>query len=217
MGDVQASEPGDSGKAVVIVGIDGWKEYTLPAIESIQRQEPDIPIIVIDNASEPPYPKMAGMVQIQRSCYAAAINHGLRIADADWTIVLNNDVICNGPFTHILDGFNPRILYGNQLIVFGQLAWLGGWLYAIPRHVRETIGDFDEQFEVCGFEDADYCFRAAAASLHVAKSYLPFTHLWGKTRWGIEGYDAVRSANLRRLEAKHDVRLGDWTGWKVYN
>lgn len=91
--------------AAIIVGIDGWERYTLPLIESIQRHEPACDVVVVDNAGNSPYPYLEPdkypqvfVLQTERLCYSAAINAGKRvIGDADWHLVLSNDVLCTGP------------------------------------------------------------------------------------------------------------------------
>ena len=207
--------------ACVIVGINQWEEYTLPLIESIQKHEPDVRIIVIDNASEEPYPFRTSEFPVdvlrmpERVCYSAAINYGMRVSEADWTIVLNNDVLCTASFTELLEWMHPEAVYGNQLIVFKGLRWLGLWLFVISREVWENVGEFDEQFEVCGFEDADYCFRAHADGFEINRCALPFHHYWGKTRWDVPGYEQIREENKRRLEEKHGVSLAG--EWEVFN
>src|SRR3990167_1525780 len=192
--------------AVVIVGIDGWAEYTLPAIKSIREYEPNVPIVVVDNASDPPYRVSesaegdpTAVVRTERICYAAAINVGLGVANADWSVVLNNDVLCEGEFAAAVNGLSPAGIYGMQLIELGDLRWLGGWIYAISRECREEVGDFDEGFELCGFEDLDYCIRALRLGFHVRKMDLPFNHLWGRTRWGLPSYERVRKTNQLRV------------------
>ena len=207
--------------AVVIVGINQWEEYTLPLIESIQEHEPGVDIVVVDNGSDPGY--IANDCSVVRThevvCYSAAINAGyvgmeLFNLNPDWTIVLNNDVKCLGPFVETLEWMHPA-LYGNQLITFKDMRWLGLWLFAIPREVWEAVGQFDEQFKVCGFDDADYCFRAAAEGFEILKSNLPFHHYWGKTRWDIPRYEDIRHINLEYLEEKHSVSLAG--EWEVFN
>jgi GT2 family glycosyltransferase len=208
--------------AVVIVGVDGWKEYTLPAIRSIREHEPDVQVVVVDAASKYPYhkqldyPDAMGLRLDPSFSYAGAINAGMAYANADWTIVLNNDVLCTGPFSDLVPAFAPRLLCGMQLIEFGDLRWLGGWIYAISRECREVVGPFDEQFEACGFEDLDYCIRARAAGFSVELAQMPFKHLWGKTRWGLNSYPAVRAQNMKRVEAKHGISIGEAWMWRVY-
>ena len=210
--------------AVIIVGINQWEEYTLPLIESIQKHEPGVKIVVVDNGSDPSYleleadpPTDSTFVYIAETVsYAAAINSGMSTAkDPDWTIVLNNDVLCEGPFVDQLEWMHRRTLYGNQLIAFKDLRWLGLWLFAIPRAVRERVGAFDEKFGVCGFEDCDYALRAASEGFETHKSNLPFKHFWGKTRWDIPRYEDIRHENLKYLEEKHGVSLAG--EWEVFN
>jgi GT2 family glycosyltransferase len=205
--------------AVVIVGIDQWEEFTFPLIESIRKHE-DAQIIVMDNKSYGKYPHGTGyrMIRLEeRVPYSAAINQGMDIADADWTIVLNNDVLCQGPFSESLEWMNSGALYGNQLITYKGFRWLGLWLFAISRHVWDMVGRFDEQFEVCGFDDADFCIRAQRMGISIEKCNLPFKHFWGKTRWGIPGYPEIREENRKRLEEKHKISIGSQDDWRVFN
>lgn len=210
--------------AIVIVGIDGWEEWTRPLIESIQSNEPAAEIIVVDNGSYKPYPKPMGVVrgykliQLKETVpYAGAINKGVDLANADWTIVLNNDVLCQGPFIEQLEWMNSSALYGNQLITFKGFRWLGLWLFVISRHVWDMVGRFDEQFEVCGFDDADFCIRAQRIGVSIEKCNLPFHHYWGKTRWGVPGYPEIRKENRRRLEEKHKIKIGNQKDWRVFD
>ena len=108
-------------------------------------------------------------------------------------------------------------LWGNQLITYKDMRWLGLWLFAIPREVRNEVGLFDENFEICGFDDCDYCLRAAKLGFRIEKSSLPVTHHWGKTRWGIPGYEEIRLKNKAYLEAKHNLKIGEQKDWSVFN
>lgn len=195
---------------VALVGIDGWEEFTRPAVESIEAN--GVTPLVIDAASETPYPDLENVIRLGSSpSYAYAINIALEAMDADWSIVLNNDIICEGPFVDDVLALDPGVLWGMQLIEQDHWRWLGGWCYAIHRGVREAVGNFDESFALCGFEDADYCFRAKEHGIDVSLARLPFRHLWGKTRWGLPNYHAVREGNLIRLEAKyHEVFRKEW-------
>jgi GT2 family glycosyltransferase len=209
--------------SVVIVGIDQWEEFTFPLIESIQKHEPSVNIIVVDNKSFGRYPHGPSghgykLIHLdERVPYSAAINLGMEVSSTDWTIVLNNDVLCQGPFIEQLEWMNSSALYGNQLIVFKGFRWLGLWLFAISEHVWDMVGRFDEQFEVCGFDDADFCIRAQHLGISIEKCNLPFKHFWGKTRWGIPGYPEIRAANKIRLEEKHKIKIGEHEDWKVFN
>jgi len=202
--------------SVVIVGIDQWQEFTEPLIASIKSNEPTAKIVLVDNGSMPPYPNSAVRLN-ETACYSAAINAGMEHSNADWTIVINNDVLCIGKFTEHLEWMNSSALYGSQLIVHKGLRWLGLWLFAISRYVWDSVGRFDEQFEVCGFDDTDYCIRAQHLGISIEKSDLPFHHYWGKTRWGVPGYPDIRQENKKRLEEKHSINIGTQGDWRVFD
>lgn len=200
------------GVAVVIVGMDGWQEYTLPAIESIKAHEPDADIIVMD-CGKVQYPKHDGakIVRIVNSpSYAYAMNKGVQAAGfADWYLFLNNDVLCQGKFMGAIDKVPKGSLYGRQIIEEKGYRWFGLWLALVSRTVWEQVGEWDERFLLCGFEDADYCIRAKHMGIDTLPIELPFHHYWGKTRWKIPNYDAIRVQNMDYLQQKHGVRLGD--------
>lgn len=201
--------------AVIIVGIDQWAEFTLPAIQSIRKHEQDARIIVVDAASKTPYPTMwdIGITSIRLDhspSYAYALNQGIRAAGkADWYLLLNNDVYLHNPITPTIETLDPSAIYGRQIIEEAGHRWLGLWLMLLPAWIWRMVGEFDERFLLCGFEDADYCIRAKALGVETCPVDLPFHHYWGKTRWGLPHYSAVRADNMDYLEAKHGIRLGD--------
>jgi GT2 family glycosyltransferase len=201
--------------AAIIVGINGWQEFTLPAIQSIRKHEPDMRIIVVDAASKPPYPlppdEKVTLLQLAHSpSYAYALNQGIKAAGkADWYLLLNNDVYLNNRILPEIETLKTSFIYGRQIIEEKGLRWLGLWLALIPYWAWHLVGEFDERFLLCGFEDADYCIRAKNLGIDTLPCNLPFTHYWGKTRWGLPEYRKVRQENMDYLEAKHGVRLGD--------
>lgn len=196
--------------SVVIVGVGGWAEYTRPLIADIWKWHPDIEIVVIDNASDTPYPKADHVHRLhERVCYSAAINRGIEIASRPWILSLNNDVRCNGEFENVVDGLNDETIYSRQIITEKGHVWFGNWLLLVSRKAHWMIGGFDEKFKVCGFEDADYSVRAKRLGIETKAIDLPFTHLWGKTRWDIPGYPETRLANMAYFAEKHGFRLGE--------
>jgi GT2 family glycosyltransferase len=201
--------------AIIIVGIDGWAEFTLPAVQSIRKHEPDARIIVVDAASKTPYPTMwdIGVTSIRLDTspsYAYALNQGIRAAGkADWYLLLNNDIVLRAPISDTIAALPDDAIYGRQIIEEKGHTWLGLWLALIPAWIYRLVGEFDERFLLCGFEDADYCIRAKALGVDTKPVELPFTHFWGKTRWGLPEYRRVRAENMDYLEAKHGVRLGE--------
>lgn len=194
---------------VVIVGINQWEKYTLPLIENIQRFEPDVEIVVIDNASDTPYPERDYVHKIARSSYAEAINIGVSKLETNWILSMNNDVACQGKFLHIVDQLTPDKIYARQIIEEKGFTWFGNWIVLIPRSVWNRVGKFDPNFEMCGFEDADYSIRAAKEGIETVPVELPFFHYWGKTRWALPKYPEIRIHNMKYLEQKHGVLLGN--------
>ena len=123
--------------AALVIGIDGWEQYTRPLIESIQAHEPNcMVVVVVDNASAAPYPAGPIIHRTPRLCHSAAINLAHDIAGpADWYIVLSNDVLCAGPFAHILAGLAADCIAGPCLKETHGYSYLEGWCVAIPSPV----------------------------------------------------------------------------------
>lgn len=196
--------------SVIIVGINGWEEYTRPLVADIWKWNPDIEICVIDNASEKPYPKADHIHRLnERVCYSEAINYGFKHTSGNWVMVLNNDVRCNDRFDHIIDGLDENAIYSRQIITEKGHTWFGMWVLLVNRNTHLRIGEFDTNFEMCGFEDADYSMRAANLGIPTKPIELPFRHLWGKTRWSTPGYSEARLRNIDYFERKHGWRPGE--------
>lgn len=196
--------------SVIIVGIGGWSEYTRPLINGIWAHHPDMEIVVIDNASDTPYPEAPHIHRLpERVCYSAAINKGVELASRKWILSLNNDVRCNGAFEHLVKDLDDETIYSRQIITENGHVWFGNWLLLVSRKAHWMIGGFDENFAVCGFEDADYSVRGKALGIDTKPIDMPFTHLWGKTRWDIPGYPETRLQNIDYFEKKHGFRLGN--------
>lgn len=190
--------------AALIIGIDGFEKYTRPLIESIQQHEPDCQIVTIDNASREPYPALGWVCRTERLCYSAAINTAAGIAHpSDWYIVLSNDVLCTGPFMHILESYSGDDLVGPLLKNIhieqvGMVHYIEGWCVAISRRAWDEIGPWDEGMQISSYEDCDYSHRARKAGFGLVQD-LPFVHLDQKQRfylvpdyWNSEMHNRVR-------------------------
>ena len=196
--------------AIIVVGIEGWEEFTLPAIKSIRIHNPDDYLILVDAGSKVPYPRneYAQLLRLDESTsYAYALNSVIQLASkSDWYLLLNNDVICQGPIPwHDL---HPEFIYTRQIIEEDGNRWMGLWIAAVSRKVWSAVGRFDEKFLLCGFEDADYCIRAKQLGIDTVHYPFPVRHLWGKTRWGLPGYTEIREDNINYFASKHGFRLG---------
>lgn len=203
--------------AAIIIGIDGFEKYTLPLIKSIAKHELDCLVAVVDNASKEPYPYppiVEGnqhylLTRTERLCYSAAINHG-KVAsnDADWYIVLSNDVLCTGPFAHLLAPLAPCVA-GPQLWHEHGLDWIVGWCVCIARETWDALGGWDEGYVMSSVEDVDLSVSA------IEKGYslkhmpeLPFVHLDQRQRFSLPGYEGSEMQNWQHFAKKHGMTVG---------
>lgn len=196
--------------AALIIGIDGWEQYTTPLIESLAEHEPDVLPVVIDNASATPYPEhpCAPIVQrTERLCYSAAINHAHQIAGpADWYIVLSNDVLCTGPFVHMLEQMQANCIVGPCLKETHGYQYLEGWCVFVPSGVWNALSGWDENFQVSSWEDVDFSQTAMEQGYDVLHAPdLPFVHLDQRQRftlvsnyWDSERHNITYFSERRR-------------------
>lgn len=199
--------------AAIIIGIDGWERYTKPLVESLRQHENNCVPLVVDNASVEPYPQASMTVpaiwRTGRLCYSAAINEGKRMLDGyrsfDWYIVLSNDVLCTGPFAHILAEFGDGDVVGPLMKSIGiehvgAVHYIEGWCVAISRRIWDTIGGWDEGMRISSYEDVEYSHRARVNGFGLVEDKaLPFVHLDQKQRfylvpdyWSSEHHNRAR-------------------------
>lgn len=206
---------------LITIGIGDWERWTFPLIQSVRQYEKDMPLLVIDNGADDPYPHYNGIdvARIDKTIsYPAAMNYGIAVADSmykpDYYVVINNDVLCHGKFVELVERQPKDVLAGNHLNSKYGRQWIDSWHWSIPRQVWELVGEFDENFKVCAFEDADYCFRAEGLGVYVLKSFQPFEHLAGRIRWTLDGYGEQRRKNIEYLMAKYpNLEKEGWNVW----
>ncbi len=200
--------------AAIIIGIDGWEKYTLPLIESIQKYEPSCDITAIDNHSTTPYPFNSNDISFARTnkmlCYSAAINSGKNLAELngfryDWYIVLSNDVLCTGPFAHILASLDGNAIVGPQLWQEHGLSWIYGYCVCISAKAWRDIGGWDENFIMSSWEDVDFSTSALEKGYALEEHNLPFKHLDQKQRFGLPGYAGSEGINRNYFMRKHGL------------
>jgi len=195
--------------AVIVVGMDQWEEWTRPAMLSLRKYLPGAKLYLMDAGREA-YPKMDGVTTIRMEgspSYAHNLNEGVRAAwGADWFLMLNNDVLAYEPLDmHQLD---PANIYAKRILGENGHEWLELWLALIHKETWRRVGEWDEGFRMCGFDDADYSFRAQEQGIQIAPLTWNIKHFWGKTRWAVPGYKEVREANLDYFERKWGWRPG---------
>jgi hypothetical protein len=193
--------------SALIIGIDGWEQYTHPLIKSIEQHERLCDIVVIDNASSKPYPELWCTHHTERLCYSAAINAAHRFAHKpDWYIVLSNDVLCNGPFFYMLEHLPHNAIAGPHLMQNQGWTYLEGWCVCVPAPVWNALGGWDEQFQVSSWEDVDFSTSALEHGYNLAHCPdIPFIHLDQRQRFGlISNYWESEVANLKYFLTKHE-------------
>lgn len=206
--------------AALIIGIDGWGQYTAPLVESIRRHEPDCQLVVIDNASAEPYPEMTFVQRTERLCYSAAINHAHQLAgQADWYIVLSNDVLCQGPFSHMLAALPANCIAGPCLKETHGFQYLEGWCVCIPAPVWNALGGWDEGFLVSSWEDVSFSQSAMEHGFDVIHAPdLPFTHLDQRQRFTLSAnyWDSERHNIAYFMEKRKAASDPFGNQWRAY-
>lgn len=186
--------------AAIIVGIDGWEQYTLPLIESIKRHEPECLISLVDNGSKALYPDDIDvrLIRTERLCYSAAINMGWRhCRPSDWYIVLSNDVLCTGPFAHLLEAYGGGDLVGPLMKDELGFPYLEGWCVCVPSAAWQP---WDERFLGSDYEDVAYSTAARQRGFGLVEDRdLPFKHLDQRQRYSIVSDFAGKNAHNREL------------------
>lgn len=196
----------------VIVGWNHWYDYTLPALRSILKYEHKPYVVVVDNGSDTPYPIVDGVKTIwakKRQYYQVGINAALDSIASDWYLVLNNDILCMGPYQNIIQRLDPSVLWCAEIRKTASgINYIVGWLYILSRQVIDKVGLFDENYDGC-WDDGDYTYAALDAGVEIKTVNLPFVHLETRTRREIPGYYQKRREAILYFEKKWGVRLNE--------
>jgi len=199
-------------RLAVIVGIDHWEDITLPFVKSLQKYNPTLPILIVDNASDKPYPRVKGTKRLrlpERVGYNLAMNAAIEAHPGkDWYILFNNDCLCTGDFALNFAFMKDDTVYGsgwndnkcnktNDL----QVQW-SAWL-CLSKKVIQTVGLFDPIL-TGAFEDFDYQLQARQAGYKIDTLALPVNHLDAHTR-----YDEVDYRE--RWHASRDYFYKKWS------
>lgn len=203
------------GVDIITTSVKGWNRYIKPLIDSVEKWEGVTSNIIIVDAGGfyPNTYKDTTIIHTPILNCSEAQNVGLAHSTAEWFLVLDCDVLCEGKFIDIIleleHGVYGNVMHkANHKLFTGPSHWLDGWIYAFPREVYEKIGGFDENFQGSGFEDADFCWRAEEAGYEVLQTVvLPFKHLFtGQKREISDGYKKVRLGNVEYLKNKWKLK-----------
>jgi len=193
----------------VIVGHNHYEKYTLPLVQSLQKYEPDLPIVIVDNNSSPPYPWTPGCwtTWSDNESVRKAINVGMQDAKSDWYLILDNDVLCTGRFViDYVEVFSENLIYGAQMKEWDVFSYLVGWCTFFTEHCWKTVGAMDEGFVGFGYGDVDYFYRAEQKGFQqVCIEELPFTHFEHGSHEFAPHIEVWRERNQARFKAKHGL------------
>jgi len=242
--------------SIIIPNYNGYP-YLKILIESILNKTayPNYELIIIDNNSNDESKdylvelseNINNMKLIFNSTnlgFAKSCNQGLKVADGEYIVLLNNDTICTrgwlinlikylemdfvggvGPVTNYtgneakidvpytklddIDAFAEYYTNKNFWKVL-KLDRLAFFCFATRKNIINTIGFLDENFELGGFEDDDYCLRLRAAGYLLLCCEDVFIHHFGEktvTKLGINyNKDKITQKNKSYFERKWNTR-----------
>jgi GT2 family glycosyltransferase len=161
-------------------------------------------------------------------------NQGVRLSTREWTVIMNNDVLVSRGWLDGLVEFatetgaeivSPALREGTLNYSFADYAadfvqkmravrrWgeAHGICFMVRRRVFEIVGEFDENFRVGQFEDADFFRRARLAGVEMAVTGTSFLHHFGSvTQKAIQQAPAVADASYYTENRTYYVRK-----WKL--
>lgn len=125
--------------------------------------------------------------------FPSSCNIGASIAQGDFYIFVNNDVLISGNFvTPVLQAYqkDPDRLIGAELLEqdtgwnrFGELIvpYIPGWFMACSVEMFEDLGGFDEAYSPGDFEDVDFSYSAIQRGYRLCKVSVPIKHIGGQS------------------------------------
>lgn len=190
----------------VIVGHKQWKEYTLPLILSLKKHWPGLPIVLVDNDSDPPYPKHKGVKRVWANnlSVAHALNVGLEAAPPSrWYLTMDNDVLCLAPFRKYVEEFDEWTTYAVEMKAWPPFSYLIGWAWFISDRMYRELGPLDEGYLYWGWQEVDYCYRAVLEGyLQQSIRELPFQHFGHKSWHFVKDREDWGRKNEKRFREK---------------
>jgi GT2 family glycosyltransferase len=157
---------------------DDYFEAVLPEMEEGDE------CIVVDNASDPPL-QFAAVTSVANLGYCGGSNLGLRAAQAEAVLFLNNDVALGerGWLAEIREALEPGVLVGplrtHAMANAGAhvLPYIDGWCLAGMRLDLLALGGFDETLmEPAYFSDNLLCLEARAAGMTLREVRVGLRH-----------------------------------------
>lgn len=195
-----------------------WLDHSelIPAYEKAVK---GAQVVIVDNGSAPETEsalremvKRLGGTYIRNDSnagYAKANNQGLRVADGEIVIFLNNDIVAEPGWLDRLRGIRRGTLYGPSLqgrMIDGiGVPFLEGWcLIGYKADFERIFGWNEDAFPGLYWEDNELCWRAMRAGLNLKEIDLPVHHLSNTTSKTTPG--AYTNSEANRLKFFEIVR-----------
>jgi GT2 family glycosyltransferase len=199
-----------------ITGHDKFEELTVPCVESFLKYLPGHPLVIIDSASQNPYPQDrwpgVKVISMKKNSLPAALNAGVASIPktCDWVMWLNNDTKVEGSFKKTgIENLDPNCIYGSDILerndIDPRVRFVSSGYFLYPRHLLEVVGKFDERFSPFLWEDADYCMRAVEAGFSLKTIGLPISHIKQGNVNPSKERRRLHMANLLKLMEKWDL------------
>jgi GT2 family glycosyltransferase len=151
--------------------------------------------------------------------FAKACNQGAERAKGENLLFLNNDIIIQGDYITAIEraiADNPRSLVGAQLITTNTgwnvfdgkpIPYLVGWCLAMPAHIFQVLGGFDERYMPAYYEDIDLCYNASKQGYGLQPIRLPLQHLGEQTGLQLPDRQEITEANRARFAEKWGLNV----------
>jgi GT2 family glycosyltransferase len=192
---------------LVIVGINKWKKYTKPLLQSLDPYDKKIEVVLIDNASNPAYPESTYRFEKLVS-YAEANNMGATFGSADVLVFINNDTLCTGNPLFLAE-LPPGIIYGEDvrmkedfLDTRVDFPYVFGWITIIDRELFEYMGGFDSNILPGGADDVEFSFRAFTMGIPLKEIDVPFIHYGSHDRKKVRKFFQNNQMNKEYMRNK---------------
>ena len=199
-------------KCDIIIPVWNQPESTKECIEAVMRTTKyPYRLILIDNGSEaetrlyleglkkPNSPEITLIRNETNLGYIKAVNQGLRVSDAPYICIMNNDTVPGigwlenlvtfahqhndmGLVNPLCDGHRNRTIdeYAEEVARnagrYMEMNQCFGFCTLIKREVIEKIGYLDESFGIGGYDDTDYSMRAWKAGYRCASVHSSYVY-----------------------------------------
>lgn len=147
----------------------------------------DDEFIIVDNGSTVGRDEFINMADIyirtpNNLGYGGAINLGMKLAKGDYLFFPNNDIrVSSDCISKMIEVFkkDPKIGAVSYEMSSVTGAWgipFTGIFWGISRSVYDTVGLFDEQFELGREQDTDYYYRLLVAGFDMSTAKFELIH-----------------------------------------